>query len=459
MHSGGNNHARFDDWKYIKICWRDQPGKGNWKASEYISDPEANWHSNHHVTQVERHRQQTIKRSTLEDVPKRADFLETRHPPISRPYSARCMSKPVNDRLAENHKQQQNGRAMIQSRMGNMISKANPRRLKHKSRALLLREEKDRFDAMRAIQKSTKSFKQWSALTISVIVFGILWCLGAVVFWKTEQKTQGLSYFQALYFCYVSLLTIGYGDLAPKSNAGRPFFVVWSLLAVPTMTILVSDMGDTIISRFQRGTSTLADFTVLPKYGIWRDLLNHFPKLVNLLQSKADERAAQRRLQQGMQTGPEEGIENEEEGLRSVPTIEQLAKEESPASDHELVRKLAQFIRSTANDMKHHDHKRYTYEEWVEITQLIRFTSKGRQLQETAEEDEDGLVKWDWIGENSPMMAGKSEPEFVLHRLCESMSRYARLQAEHFVAAFSASDAPRNDLGIMQKERKKKQDS
>lgn len=51
-----------------------------------------------------------------------------------------------------------------------------------------------------------------------------------------------MTYFQALYLCYVSLLTIGYGDLAPQSNAGRPFFVVWSLVAVPTMTILVADM-------------------------------------------------------------------------------------------------------------------------------------------------------------------------------------------------------------------------
>lgn len=109
-------------------------------------------------------------------------------------------------------------------------------------RLLLLREEKDRFDTMRAIQHSTARFKRWYALTLSVLAFGILWCVGAVVFWKAERHAQGLSYFQALYFCYVSLLTVGYGDLAPKSNAGRSFFVVWSLIAVPTMTILISDM-------------------------------------------------------------------------------------------------------------------------------------------------------------------------------------------------------------------------
>lgn len=76
-------------------------------------------------------------------------------------------------------------------------------------RLLLLREEKDRFEAMRAIQHSTTRFKRWYALTLSILAFGILWCVGAVVFWQAEKGTQGMTYFQALYFCYVSLLTIG----------------------------------------------------------------------------------------------------------------------------------------------------------------------------------------------------------------------------------------------------------
>jgi len=79
-------------------------------------------------------------------------------------------------------------------------------------KAILMREEKDRFDAMRDIQFNAKKFKKWFALLISVTAFGTLWCIGAIVFWQAERDTQALSYFQALYFCYVSLLTIGYGD-------------------------------------------------------------------------------------------------------------------------------------------------------------------------------------------------------------------------------------------------------
>lgn len=63
---------------------------------------------------------------------------------------------------------------------------------------------------------------------------------------------------EALYFSYTSLLTIGYGDYSPHSNAGKAFFVLWSLLAVPSLTILISNMGDTIVKWFSDFTVALA---------------------------------------------------------------------------------------------------------------------------------------------------------------------------------------------------------
>jgi len=82
-------------------------------------------------------------------------------------------------------------------------------RRNRKPKLLLLREEKDRFDAMRHIQQNTVKFKRWYSLFASITAFGLLWCVGALVFWRCERLTQDMTYFQALYFCYVSLLTIG----------------------------------------------------------------------------------------------------------------------------------------------------------------------------------------------------------------------------------------------------------
>ena len=247
---------------------------------------------------------------------------------------------------------------------------------------------------------------------------GLLLCVGAVVFWQAEKKSQGLTYFQAIYFCYVSLLTIGYGDLSPTSNAGKPFFIVWSLIAVPTMTILISDMGDTVVVSFKRGTFRLADWTVLPKAGIWRAFIEKHPRLLHWLQRKADKVAEGKRVAQGFRVGPVEEDDN-----REPPTLEAIA--EADLDEHALARTLSLAIRRTAKNLKADSSRRYSYEEWVEYTRLIRF-SRMSSGEIDAEEAEEGLIEWDWIGENSPMMAEQSESEWILDRLCESLDRYVR---------------------------------
>lgn len=284
-------------------------------------------------------------------------------------------------------------------------------------KAIIMAEEKDRFDAMRKIQVDARKFKKWYALGISVMAFGLLWCVGALVFWQCEKHTQGMTYFQGLYFCYVSLLTIGYGDLSPKSNAGKPFFIVWSLIAVPTMTILISDLGDTVISSFKRGTFRLADFTVLPKDGLWRDIMDANPWLFNYLQKRAEKK----RIKKGLPVGPDLNTPDE----YGIPrqTIEQLAHEK--LNEKEMTRRLAFAIRKTADDLKHNygEPKRYTYEEWVEFTRLIRFTKVEKIDDVEHEEEKEGVVEWDWLAENSPFLSEQTEAEWVLDRLCESLLR------------------------------------
>lgn len=277
----------------------------------------------------------------------------------------------------------------------------------------LLREEKDRFQAMRRIQSETERFKKYYALGMSVISFGILWCCGAVVFWQAEKELQGTNYFEALYFCYVSLLTIGYGDLAPKSNPGRAFFVVWSLIAIPTITLLISHLGETLIENIKDATSAAADFTVLPKEGIWRTFIESHPYLESWLLRRKEERATRRRMEEGLPIGPEPEAD-------VPPTIVQLAEED--LSHHQLAHKLARAVKQVAKDTRDAPHKQYSYEEWVEFTRLIRFTAKAGE--DVAIDEEEGMIEWDWIGEDSPMMAKGSEADFLLERLCESMQRY-----------------------------------
>lgn len=286
------------------------------------------------------------------------------------------------------------------------MEKADPKRALKSEKLLLLKEEKDRFDAMREIQANTHKFEKYWALSMSVMAFGLLWLLGALVFKIVEQREQGLSYFQALYFCYVSLLTIGYGDFSPKSNAGKPFFVIWSLIAIPTMTILISDMGDTVIESINRGTFTLADWTVMPKEGVWHDFLENHPRIKSYLERKTREREEKKRVEKGfeLQDPDLEGSNGERE-----VTLEKLAEDPGEPlrdrGDHELARQLAASIKRVAVDMREGGRK-YSYEEWVEFTRLIRFSSEGVDGDHVGEGEgengkaggELGLTEWDWIG-------------------------------------------------------------
>ncbi|KAH0365641.1 voltage-gated potassium channel, partial [Aureobasidium melanogenum] len=380
---------------------------------------------------IERTRTRTIGRSFTSSIElkEREELALGLKPTISKPFDPVNRSIAFADNTApprDNDPDQDQGTFLGLRRTATVL------RPIRKPRLLLLREEKDRFNAMRRIQQKTEKWKKWSSLFISTAAFSILWCIGAVIFWVAERRVQDITYFQSLYLCWVSLLTVGYGDLAPKSNAGRPFFVVWSLVAVPTMTLLVSDMSDTIVNGFNQGTFRLADFTILPKQGIWRTLV---PRLAPWIQRYKERRAIQHRLQRGFETGVPE----------DKPTIDNLAKEQGSKapSDAELARRLAHAIQHVSKDLQEDPQRSYTYEEWVQFTQLIRFTAT-RDREEGGnryEADQDGLIEWDWIGEHSPLMAQQSEAAFILDRLCESMKRYVRkMQAIYNPVGYEKQD-------------------
>ena len=70
---------------------------------------------------------------------------------------------------------------------------------------------------------------------LSVGLFLILWLIGALILTRIE----GWKYYDALYFSYITFLTIGYGDYVPNSPGAKMVFVIYALLAVPIITFFV----------------------------------------------------------------------------------------------------------------------------------------------------------------------------------------------------------------------------
>ncbi|RYO89413.1 hypothetical protein DL764_008581 [Monosporascus ibericus] len=120
------------------------------------------------------------------------------------------------------------------------------------------------FQLMRKIQDQVSTRRRWTAMAISTTSWLVLWLVGAWIFQAFESPYQGWGYFDAFYFAYTGLTTIGYGDVTPVSNGAKSFFVFWSLLALPTMTVFLSNAGDTIVKVIRDGTLRLGDMTILP---------------------------------------------------------------------------------------------------------------------------------------------------------------------------------------------------
>ncbi|KFY12253.1 hypothetical protein V492_03994 [Pseudogymnoascus sp. VKM F-4246] len=269
-----------------------------------------------------------------------------------------------------------------------------------------LQEKRDRFDALRAIQKRTRQFTRYCALALSAIAFFIIWFIGASVFWRVEQPQQHWSYSNALYFCYISLTTIGYGDYTPTSNSGKPFFIVWSLLAVPTMTILISNMGDTIIASYKRGTLILAAWSILPEPRHRCRVQDRETGVVLGTGGKSTHRAQEPGTER-MSTRP--GMDE----IRPA-TLQSLVVDDS--DKHNLAVRLAMAIQKTSLDLKAVPPKRYNFDEWNEYSTLIRFTFNSEQ-----EAQQEGILEL-------AKLAECKESEWLLSRLTESLIRYFKAQ-------------------------------
>lgn len=212
------------------------------------------------------------------------------------------------------------------------------------------------------------------------------------------------------------------------------------------MTVLIQEMSQTVISAINRGTFKVADWTLLPKKGVLHDFLDNHPRLRDYITRLSEQRKERKRIRRGFEIqDPDEDRRGSggrprtpEEAEKAEKALERLAAEPPPGTEHDLARELAVTIKSVAHDVRADPPKRYDYAQWVHFTKLIRFSRRSQEEVELLEEEE-GLVEWDWLGEDSPMLADITEAEWVLDRLCESLNRYTKAQARKVCLAPSVS--------------------
>ncbi|EIN08970.1 voltage-gated potassium channel [Punctularia strigosozonata HHB-11173 SS5] len=87
----------------------------------------------------------------------------------------------------------------------------------------------------------------YAKLAFAWTLFLLFWLVGSAIFKATEKWSYGT----AMWFCFVTFSTIGYGDYHVATPAGRAVFVVWAILGVATLTILISLISDAFSSRYK----------------------------------------------------------------------------------------------------------------------------------------------------------------------------------------------------------------
>ncbi|KAI5845952.1 hypothetical protein BZA05DRAFT_426945 [Tricharina praecox] len=292
----------------------------------------------------------------------------------------------------------------------------------HKERKKILKDLKcsdtdwkTEFELMRSVQDAANMNRRWWGLGTALIAFLIVWFGGAIVFSHSEQD-QGWTYFQSLYFTYVSLLTIGYGDYYPQSNFGKPFFVVWSLVAIPAVTILISSMGDTVVGWVKHGTLWVGQKTILPE--------RHGKNMEKGLSSKSPDRVE--READGEKELPRD-VDPELSGLRSdlshlghaIEHREETAEAIDPVpaekGKHHLGARIAKEISNLATDIGKEPPRKYDWDEWKSFLELLGET------EDTGKEQEE--VEWKWLGDDGPLLSAGTETEWIMARLCEHLQK------------------------------------
>lgn len=315
------------------------------------------------------------------------------------------------------------------------------------------------FALMRKIQDQASSRGRWIVMATSTVSWLVLWLVGAVIFQRSESPYQGWSYFDAFYFCFVTWTTVGYGDLTPISNAGRSFFVFWSLLALPIITMLISHASNTVVDIIRYGIILLGKITILPGDEGVVGNMKHIISLVTFGKAfpnyliSASPRLAPSPERTGQQIDDSisahrgQTYQFDEQGCLSTSVMGHSPLQSHHERGLSYLRNpdielplgtnfhflLISEIQLVATHLKEPKPHRYTFDEWAWFLKLIgedehstethciaRTVEKHQRRNAFHENAGHGLA-WSWVGSPNPLLSILEESEWVFHRLAERL--------------------------------------
>jgi len=90
-------------------------------------------------------------------------------------------------------------------------------------------------------------------LRVATTLLVLTLAIGSVVYTLLE----GWSLLDAFYFCIVTLATIGYGDFAPKTAAGKLFTIGYIIVGIGLVAIFAKRIAERLVDRRLRRREAL----------------------------------------------------------------------------------------------------------------------------------------------------------------------------------------------------------
>lgn len=303
------------------------------------------------------------------------------------------------------------------------------------------------FEIMREIMAQAARDNRRITLAVSAAAFFVLWLLGAVVFWQAESALGGddWTYFEALYFTYVALLTIGYGDFEPNTNSAKPAFVFWALIALPTLTVLIGSVGDAVsdfsnsaVKLIGKHTTRLVDYTRALRSGKSKEALT--PDSVTLQDMESHT------LQSASHHEARETVKRHLPPAEDDMAHEALDRRAAAASG--FAYRPYMMIKEIKKIVSHLDEqpaRKYTYKEWVWLLRLLDEDEDNPQGHRVPMHPDHAMLEpkspirdkdthaWSWMGQESPLMSSDSEPKWVLSRLISALEQELKERGDQIV--------------------------
>ena len=258
------------------------------------------------------------------------------------------------------------------------------------------------------------------------------------------------------------MLTIGYGDFYPQDNSAKPVFVLWSLIALPTLTVLIGSVGGII----NEGVNTLT---------LW--IGENLPEKSRALSDMKGEAAKAKGS--AFQSAKPPGFMEEGKAADAVTgdqahaeavtgTIQSMQENNGSNAGHDAAGKqyrLYLLMKEMKNVVQHLNAtppRKYSYAEWTWFLKLLgedesdlsrhknpqsihgaEVAADAARRQEPAAEahDEDDQIQpWSWLGRRSPLMTSTDEPQWVLERLMDVLERELKEQGGDTLAEAEKTD-------------------